>query len=266
MSRPRCLVMLGIATLVAGCRDGAKSTAPPDRSGTRTQGADVSSPDERPQPPVPATTDAAPLAVAPGATPAPRAPRFEVAGKQLTDAELEQMIKDGKLRAEMVEVMLASNRLTARALELLAGSPLKTLQLLDISDNPIGDAGAAVIAREPLYRGVNELGLGYTGMSRAGLEVLLGKDSKLTGPTGLGLDGIPLGDEGLDVLLASRFAVNLRTLSLSNTGITDAGGMRLAASAALPNLYEIVVSRNQLSAATIAALRKRKMDFRVHAD
>ncbi|HWO25982.1 MAG TPA: hypothetical protein VNO30_44950 [Kofleriaceae bacterium] len=292
---PLAIFALGASPLLAAsCKDSVKPSAVSSRSDGRSGGNDVSSSDKPTAtapadpsasasapaaPPSPAPPSAPPAvtpvsggpgavapSVAPSATPAPRAPRFEVVNQKLTDAELEKMIAAGKLASAVVEVKLSSNQLTAHALELLAKSPLVQLQLLDIYDNPIGDAGAKVIAREPLYRGVDKLNLGHTGMTLAGVQALIGKDSKLTGPTSLQIQGAQLGDAGLDALLASRFAKHLTTLNLSKTGITDAGAKRLAESKALPSLTYLDVSRNQLSPASVAALRKMRMDLRVQAD
>jgi Ran GTPase-activating protein (RanGAP) involved in mRNA processing and transport len=189
-----------------------------------------------------------------------------VVDRGLTDKDLDKLIAAGRVRADMVEVKLPSNRLTAHAVQTLARSPLKQLQALDLYDNPIGDAGARVIAKEPVFRGVNLLNLGHTGMTRSGVQALLADDAMLTGPTTLQLHGIPLGDAGLAFLLKSRFAKHLSNLNLSKTGITTAGARGLLAPGALPELMYLDISGNKVDADTIAALRRLKMDFRLKTD
>jgi Leucine-rich repeat (LRR) protein len=255
----RSLAMLGLA-LFAGCND--KSAAAPQRP-DEPRGAPVSS-DKPDKPDEPVPTQSAPKPGPPSSTPAPRAKRLELIDKKLTDAQLEKMIADGKVAPDVVELDLSTNQLTARALELLA-KKLNNVQSLAMHENPLGDDGAKVLARETVFRGVNQLGLGYTKLTLAGFQALFAKDSKLTGPVGLLVEGNPIGDAGLDALLASRFAPHIQTLGLSDTGITDASAKKITLKA-LPNLSHLDVTKNKLSPATVAALRKLKMDLRVEAD
>jgi hypothetical protein len=194
--------------------------------------------------------------------PKQRAPTFEVENKKLTDHELETMIADGKVTADIVAVELSSNQLTSRALELLVASPLVRLEVLNLYDNPIDDAGANVIAHEKLFRGLGTLNISHTRITRAGVEALFAPDSMMVGPIRLSLNGLPIGDAGLDALLASRFAANLSTLSIADTGVTNAGIRRLAEGKTTPKLKFVQLSKEGLEPETIEALAEIRSGFK----
>lgn len=177
----------------------------------------------------------------------PQAPAVRLENQQLTDAQLVAQIQAGNFTAEIVEVELPSNRITAAGVAALIDSPIQSLQVLNLYDNQIGDAGAALIAQTEKFKGVNRLDVSYNGLTLAGVQALLGPDSHLTGPTWLNMGGNEVGDAGVQVILESPFAQHLRGLSLRQVGLTDVGARRLGQAADLARLQFLDVGRNRLS-------------------
>ena len=85
---------------------------------------------------------------------------------------------------------------------------------LDLSSNPLGDAGLRRLAASPLLRRVH----------------------------GLNLNGCQVGDDGLWALAESPHAGNLRELYLNDNPLTDHGMRALTMSLPLQNLRELFVS------------------------
>ncbi len=85
---------------------------------------------------------------------------------------------------------------------------------LDLSSNPLRDAGLRRLAESPLLRSVH----------------------------GLNLNSCQVSDEGLWALSESPYAVNLRELYLSDNPLTDHGLRALTMSQPLQNLRELFIS------------------------
>ncbi|NEQ20278.1 MAG: hypothetical protein F6K28_13740 [Microcoleus sp. SIO2G3] len=184
----------------------------------------------------------------PGTSP-PQAPSVRIENQQLTDTQLETQIAQGLFHAEIAEVELPSNRLTANGIAALLNSPIRSLQVLNLYDNQIGDAGANLIANAEKFKGVNRLDVSYNNLSFKAIQALFGSESRLTGPTWLNVAGNSIGDAGVELIVESRYAQHLRSLSIRRTGLTDAGVRSIANASGLANLQYLDVSGNELTAA-----------------
>ncbi|MFP5275021.1 hypothetical protein [Coleofasciculus sp.] len=180
-------------------------------------------------------------------TPPPQAPSVRIENQQLTDTELENKVNQGLFHAEIAEVELPSNRLTSKGVAALLESPIRSLQVLNLYDNQIGDSGAALIAEAEKLKGVNRLDVSYNNLSFKGVQALFGSESRLSGPTWLDIAGNPIGDAGIQLIVESRYAQHLRGLSIRRTGMTDVGARHLATTSSLANLQHLNVSGNELT-------------------
>jgi hypothetical protein len=248
---------IGVAALALAhpaCRDGGRPIAGPESA---SEGASVPGESKIPEKhEAAASTEAA--AAPPSAEP-PRAPGVDATNSGLTDARFEGgLVKKGAFDdPELQEALLAGNDLTARSLEILARTPATGLRHLAIEANPIGDAGARLIAAEPFFRGLRILTIGDPSMTAAGLESLLGADSGLSALERLELHHAPIGNEAAKRIAASPLAAKLGSLGLVGVGLTDAGVVLLSKSAALGGLQVLDLSGNPLTAKGAGALVAR---------
>ena len=169
-----------------------------------------------------------------------------------------------------------------RLAEKLGAGALPALTSLDIyGGTHVGDAGASALAAalgrgalprlKTLYLGSTALGddLHSTAIGDAGLVALAPALRRLPALEGLGLDRNPLGDEGLAALVAppppqagappttTGGLAKLKTLSLSNTQVSDDGCATLAAAldrGALPALKVPYLAGVPASAAAQSAV------------
>ena len=168
-----------------------------------------------------------------------------------------------------------------RLAEKLGAGALPAVTTLSLSGTHVGDAGASALAAA-LGRGalprLQRLGLGSTALGDdlhstaigdAGLVALAPALRRLPALEGLGLDRNPLGDEGLAALVAppppqagappttTGGLAKLKTLSLSNTQVSDDGCATLAAAldrGALPALKVLYLAGVPASAAAQSAV------------
>jgi uncharacterized protein (TIGR02996 family) len=94
--------------------------------------------------------------------------------------------------------------------------------------------------------------LNISSQARATTFAVLAGSSHLRGLRGLGINGAPIGEEGLQALLDSPAANHLTHLNLTGTSIRTQGVVRLAGSARMSRLVALDLSCNGL---TIEALR-----------
>lgn len=106
----------------------------------------------------------------------------------------------------------------------------RSLERIDLSNNPIGDAG---LARLTSMSSLRDLSLAGCGIGPAGVRALAGSELRLSS---LVLAGNPIGDAGVIALAGSPVIEGIGRLDLSRVGMTDAG---IAALVALPWLRKI---------------------------
>ena len=164
------------------------------------------------------------------------------------------------------------SRRRQRLVEKLGAGALPGVKLLSIGMH-VGDAGASAVAAA-LGRGalprLKHLNLFNAAIGDAGLVALAPALRRRPALEILGLNGSPLGDEGLAALLAppppagalrppTGVLTKLKLLDLERTQITDAGCAALAAaldSGALPALVFLNVLGTRASAAAEAAVNE----------
>lgn len=111
------------------------------------------------------------------------------------------------------KLALAENQIAQEGLRALADSAYLTdLQVLDLSGNEIGDMGLAFMATASNYARLTELNLAGCGIKLAGLANLA-QSAYMTRLTSLDLSHNSL-KQGLTALLESKWAANLKSLSL----------------------------------------------------
>jgi len=247
-----------IATVfLAGChRDkptGAESGA--STGGVAKSGVDT--PGEVPSraPTVEATTSVP--ATDPGASAPPRSDvtRYRLRKRNLTDAELTKWLGTLDDSHGPTSLDARDNQLTAASVEALGKSKLEVFEVLMLSGNPIGDAGAKLIAAGQKFFPLDILWLEDTKLGPASVDALLGPSSKLRFVRDLSLSGNPIGDAGVVVLANSEKAKTLSNLYLSNVKMTDRGAKALASSPHLASLERLDVTDNALTKDGVAALK-----------
>jgi uncharacterized protein (TIGR02996 family) len=127
--------------------------------------------------------------------------------------------------------------------------------VLNLSGNPIGDAGARALAETPLLAGLATLSLDCTRIGHRGVEALAASPH-LAGLTTLHLASNWIRDPGLIALAGSPHLRRLTTLTIGDH-ISDKGLRALAASPFLDRLCELQIRGPQASEGTIGALRER---------
>jgi len=177
-------------------------------------------------------------------------------GRQLDDAGFARWLATQPPGSGLVVLRLDHHRLTARSLSALAASKLGSPTQLTLDGNPIGDAGAEVIAAGEAFAQLRLLRAPRTGMTARGVRHLLAGGAAPKLLEELDLSGNKLGDAGVEAIAASPHAGTLGWLYLAGVGMTDRGARALAASAHLEALRHLTVSGNPITAAGIAALRK----------
>ncbi|HLP82996.1 MAG TPA: P-loop NTPase fold protein [Phycisphaerales bacterium] len=113
----------------------------------------------------------------------------------------------------------------------LGASELARVKELDLSGEPVTDAGAAwLAAKDSPLTALTTLNLSLTKITDQGLAHLAVKDAPLTALTTLNLYGTQITDQGLAYLAAKDSPLTaLTTLDLGGTKITDQGLEHLAA-------------------------------------
>ena len=153
--------------------------------------------------------------------------------------------------AGLQALTLSSNELPGEALEGL-GKQLPALRHLVLTNNPIGDEGAAALAAWSHLNQLRSLYLTACELSAKGLTSLLagGQLVRLEKWT---LSQNELGDAGASAILAhAPQLARLSFLELREIGLRDAGAKALA-EAALPALRRLDISGNRGSSAALTA-------------
>ncbi len=146
---------------------------------------------------------------------------------------------------------LTANDLSAEGLAAL-GKQLPVLRRLVLTNNPIGDEGAAALAGWKHLGGLRSLYTTACELSEEGVASLLAS-GQLTSLEKWTLSYNELGDAGAKVLAAHAAQLaRLSFLELKDTDLRDAGSKALAA-AKLPKLRTLDVSGNRASYAALKA-------------
>lgn len=194
---------------------------------------------------------------------------LELRGARIGDEGLVALLASPRLgRLESLD--LADNALTAVGLRALAASPaIAGLKVLDLGQNPldadaidalaaaspalaelsltqapIGDAGAAALARSTIRP--THLRLDLCGLTELGVRALV-EAGALAEAASIGLGGDPIGDAGAAAL--SALAARPGTLDLSYTGLGPAGLSALLASEVLGECSYLSLIGDPLGAA-----------------
>jgi hypothetical protein len=130
------------------------------------------------------------------------------------------------------------------------GHPVEIL----LEGNPIGDAGAAILAAWEGFAQAERVNLADTGIGPSGLAALLASAAR---PTELHLDENPLGDEGVELLSRSPFVERVHYLGLSCTGLDIASVLAMTQSSHLRSVETLDLAQTQLSEESWRLLRAR---------
>ena len=185
----------------------------------------------------------------------PRPKKLSFEGLHLTDAGLRAQVAQGHLAADVGDLTLDGNGLSARAVEALEGVRFQALVTLSLGANRLGDAGATALSKWPALRGLRTLSLAENELTSAGAAALVAEGSTLVGLWGLNLSGNAVGDAAARAIVASPHVGLLQVLNLEKTGLTDVGASLLAGAPALENLRTLYVGSNALSSAGRQALQ-----------
>jgi Ran GTPase-activating protein (RanGAP) involved in mRNA processing and transport len=195
--------------------------------------------------------------------PAPRTYHVDFRGRKWTDAEFERALTELPPRPGAMQFSLEGNRLTARALTILAKADLPAILLLNLDANPIGDEGLQVLAATPRFDTIGVLHLRRTGISAAGLSSTLSTIGATWTLRDLDVSENPIGDVVIDWLMSYRSRQLVTHLALEKVGLSGQGAGRLAAaSAELERLAYLVLRGNDLPKEVVKLLRGSELGVR----
>lgn len=202
---------------------------------------------------------------------------LDLADNQIEDAGLAGLLGSPQLTG-LLSLGVAQNSLTASGVGLLDGAGLQ-VDILDLSDNEIGELGAAQLASAISQLRVRNLSIRRTGLSgedvasivkgsRKGIEILdvsqnelqtegietLARVAELDSLRHLTLDGAWSGPAGMKPLVSSPFLVNLEKLHINSTAIGDKGIAELLTGTGLNSLQELQAQDNGIGPEGAAAL------------
>ncbi|MCA9072268.1 MAG: TIGR02996 domain-containing protein, partial [Planctomycetaceae bacterium] len=147
-----------------------------------------------------------------------------VSHNQIGDTGLRALANTARLKT-LKRLEVADNLIALEGIRALADSAhLTDLQVLDLSGNEIGDAGLVLMASASNYGRLTELNLAGCTIKPAGIANFA-ESPYLTRLTTLNLSHNPL-RKGLPILLESRVAKNLKSLSLRHCDL-DSQSIRL---------------------------------------
>jgi uncharacterized protein (TIGR02996 family) len=141
------------------------------------------------------------------------------------------------------ELVLRSNEIAS--IEEFRSSPGDGMSLLDLSDNPIGDGGAAALAESPRLAGLASLGLDTCEVTGHGIRALAVAPFWAT-LCRLDLSRNPLGERGAWNLAETAPPARLHTLRLCDCDLDAAAAEVIAAVPWLPGVQTLDLSRNRL--------------------
>jgi hypothetical protein len=148
---------------------------------------------------------------------------------------------------------LSYNRVGEDGARALAAAPLSSLEVLQLTSNPLGDAGVGALARSSYWPRLTRLELGSVSIGVVGLGALA------RGKPPLALESLSLahnaiGDLGLAALASSPALANLRHLHLSAAGVGPVGVRALVGSPHPKELETLDLLNNTLTDAAAVAL------------
>ena len=160
---------------------------------------------------------------------------------------------------QLVSLTVYRNQLGCDGSVALVSSPLaERLSVLEIQNAGIGDRGVTALAQSPLLDRLlgPGLNLSMNPISDAGAEALAASP-RLAPFTELILRDCRIGDRGAKALAGSPHVANLAYLDLWKNRVADTGAKALADSPHLRNVRELSLRDNVITAKGAAALRKR---------
>lgn len=160
---------------------------------------------------------------------------------------------------QLVSLTAYRNQLGCDGIVALVSSPLaERLSILELQNAAIGDRGVTALAQSPLLDRLlgPGLNLSMNPISEAGAEALAAA-TRLEGFTELILRECRVGDSGAKALAGSPHVANLAYLDLFKNRVGDAGARALADSPHLTNVRELSLHDNVITAKGAAALRTR---------
>jgi hypothetical protein len=183
---------------------------------------------------------------------------LDVSGCDLAPEGFVLLVNSPHLR-QLTSLVAFRNVFGCDGLVALARSPLAgRLTVLEVQNTGIGDRGVAALAESPLLERLvgPGLNLSMNPIADAGAAALA-KCEQLAPFTELILRDCRIGDAGAQALAESPQVANLAYLDLWKNKIGTAGASALAASPHLGNLRELSLRDNAVAAKGASALQKR---------
>jgi hemoglobin-like flavoprotein/Ran GTPase-activating protein (RanGAP) involved in mRNA processing and transport len=177
-----------------------------------------------------------------------RLKRLTLSDDALGDAGIAALLGSPHLSG-IRELTLSQNGITASGATLLADAPPQ-LECLDLSHNPLGDAGAEAAAAALARLRVTRLALTGCNIGADGLERLLATERL----TGLDVSSSPLGRRGIEAIARARGLGLLEHLSLSQGELGPEGTTALMASPHLGALRSLDLSSNGIGDVGVTAI------------
>ena len=171
------------------------------------------------------------------------------------DAELRALFKSPHVNG-LSRLSVALDRIDAvMARALVASEPLRHLAALDLSGNPLGEAGARVLADARHFGRLAELNLDDTGLDESAVDAFA--TAHFPALQKLSLVNNDLRPGAIKALVTAPFFESLAELNLAGNRIGAGGSAALANLPATAKLVTLDVRRNGLSEKAIRALKAR---------
>lgn len=179
------------------------------------------------------------------------------AGRFLSDGE--ELFR--RLRVRRVRLLEAAD-----VMPKLVNSPLlASVAELDLCNNELGNAGAALLARSPFLKSLESLDLAFNGLDDAGVTSL-SRSSDFPNLTALSLnDNARITTAGLRELSESPFFAGLTTLDISGNDVDDAGVQVIAGGSGFPRLHTLRLKGNRIGDGGAAVLGRSPLLVRMLA-
>ncbi len=193
-----------------------------------------------------------------GAAPLEGLSALDVSGCNLSPTGFQNVVRSKHLR-QLTSLTAYRNGFGCDGLEALAASPLAgRLTVLEIQNTGAGDRGIAALAESPMLERIvgPGLNLSMNPISDAGAAALA-KCPRLGPFSELILRDCRVGDAGAAALAESPHVANLTYLDLWKNRIGAAGARALAKSQFLQNVRELSLRDNLITDAGVVALHKR---------
>ncbi|MFT4976134.1 MAG: Ran GTPase-activating protein (RanGAP) involved in mRNA processing and transport, partial [Myxococcota bacterium] len=171
--------------------------------------------------------------------------------QRLTDKAMSRLAECPTL-SRITRLSLGKNRITGEGLTVLlaAGWPL---EVLGFTENPLGDAGARVLAESTHLDGLKELSLGSAGIGSQGATALA-EARHFHALTTLSLRKNPIGDVGAAALARAGHISTLFQLILLDCDIGDPGAQALGAAEQLKGMFSLDLRNNRIGDVGAVAL------------